>query len=66
MEVPDPVAGSMYVAGKMIKFGRTPMVVGVTPTVGQHTRNVLKDILNYSDSYIESLQADSVISSPND
>ena len=44
MEVPDPVAGTMWVSGKSIKFSRTPMVVGSAPTVGQHTREVLRRV----------------------
>ena len=40
VEVPDAAAGSIHVAGKMIKFSRTPVVVGSAPTVGEHTRYV--------------------------
>ena len=61
VEVPDPIAGTMYVSGKMIKFSRTPMVVGSTPLVGEHTREVLSDILGYGDDKIRSLQEDSVV-----
>ncbi|MCH7746063.1 MAG: CoA transferase [Chloroflexi bacterium] len=62
MEVPDPIAGTMWVTGKMIKFGRTPMVVGSTPTVGQHNEELLKDVLGYSQDKIQSLQDEKVIS----
>ena len=61
MEVPDPVAGSMYVAGKMIKFSRTPMVVGSAPLVGEHTENVLGDILGYPQDKIQALQDQDVV-----
>ena len=61
VEVPDPVAGSMYVAGKMIKFGRTPMVVGSTPMVGEHTREVLQDILGYSQEKVQGLQNEEIV-----
>ena len=61
VEVPDPVAGSMYVAGKMIKFSRTPMVVGSTPIVGQHTEEVLKDLLGYSREKIQALRDDEIV-----
>ena len=37
MEVPDPVAGKIHVAGKMFKFSRTPMVVGSAPVEEEHT-----------------------------
>ena len=61
MEVPDPVAGTMWVSGKMIKFSRTPMVVGSTPTVGQHNEELLKDVLGYSQDKIQALQDSEVI-----
>ena len=61
VEVPDAIAGSMYVTGKMIKFSRTPMVVGQTPTVGQHTREILSGLLGYSDERIEALQESGVV-----
>ena len=61
VEVPDPVAGSIHVTGKMIKFSRTPMVVGQTPVVGQHTREILSGVLGYSDERIEDLSHAGVI-----
>ncbi|MCH2310485.1 MAG: CoA transferase [SAR202 cluster bacterium] len=62
VEVPDPIAGSMHVAGKMIKFGRTEMVVGSTPTVGQLSNEILSEILGYSDDQINKLNEQEVIS----
>lgn len=61
MEVPDPIAGKIHVAGKMIKFSRTEMVVGSTPTVGQHTDEILRDIAEYSEDEIKELEKDSVV-----
>ncbi len=61
VEVPDPVAGSIHVAGKMIKFGRTPMVVGSTPTVGEHTRQILIEVLGYSESEVQALSEERVV-----
>jgi len=61
MEVPDPVAGTMWVSGKSIKFSRTPMVVGSAPTVGQHTREVLGEVLGYSDEKAQSLVDEEVV-----
>ncbi len=63
MEVPDPVAGTMWVSGKMIKFSRTPMVVGSAPTPGQHNEEILKDVLGYTDERVRELQDSEVISS---
>jgi crotonobetainyl-CoA:carnitine CoA-transferase CaiB-like acyl-CoA transferase len=55
MEVPDPIAGTMWVAGKSIKFSRTPMVVGAAPAVGQHTCELLIDLLSYSEEQVQGL-----------
>ncbi|PKB62096.1 MAG: hypothetical protein BZY79_00545 [SAR202 cluster bacterium Casp-Chloro-G4] len=60
-EVPDPVAGTMWVTGKMIKFGRTPMVVGSAPTVGQHTREILQELLTYSEEDVAKMVNDKVV-----
>lgn len=64
MEIPDPVAGTMWVTGKSIKLSRTPMVVGSAPLVGQHTMEILRDTLGYDDGRIQSLHDASVVSSP--
>ena len=61
VEVPDPVAGSMYVSGKSIKISRTPMEVGTTPMIGEHTQEILSEILDYSQDQIEDLYGDSVV-----
>ena len=55
VEVPDPVAGSIHVSGKMIKFGRTEMVVGSAPVVGQHSEEILSELLGYSEERINEL-----------
>ena len=55
VDVPDPVAGNIHVAGKMIKFSRTPMVVGSAPTVGQHTSEILTGTLGYSEEQVRTL-----------
>lgn len=61
VEVPDPVAGSIHVAGKMIKLNRTPMVVKGAPSVGQHTFEVLSKDLGYSKDKIETLLSEGVV-----
>jgi crotonobetainyl-CoA:carnitine CoA-transferase CaiB-like acyl-CoA transferase len=63
MEVPDPVAGTMWVTGKVIKFSRTPMVVGSTPLVGEHTKEVLQDILGYDDDRVRELHETGIVKS---
>ena len=61
VEVPDPVAGSIHVTGKMIKFSRTPMVVGSAPVVGEHTEEILRDTLGYSRQRIDALRGQGVV-----
>ena len=64
VEVPDPIAGKIHVSGKYIKFSRTPMVVGTTPTIGEHTDEVLRDILEYPAERIEELKTQGVVVGP--
>ena len=61
VEVPDPIAGTMWVTGKSIKFSRTPMVVGSTPKVGEHTNEILSEVLGYSNDEIQKLVEKEVI-----
>ena len=60
-EVDDPIAGKIHLAGSMIKLSRTPMVVGTTPTVGQHTHEILAGTLGYTNEKIEALVEDGVV-----
>ncbi len=64
VEIPDPIAGKIHVSGKYIKFSRTPMVVGTTPTIGEHTDEVLRDILRYPAERIEELKTQGVVVEP--
>ncbi len=64
VEIPDPIAGKIHVSGKYIKFSRTPMVVGTTPTIGEHTDEVLRDILRYPAERIEELKTQGVVVGP--
>ena len=61
VEVPDPQAGTMHVTGKMVKFSRTPMVVGSAPLVGEHTGEILRDLLGYSAEQVSELEADGIV-----
>ncbi len=61
VEMADPVAGRIHVAGKMVKFSRTPMVVGQTPLVGEHTKEILSGILGYDDGRIQGLAEAGVV-----
>ncbi|PKB72223.1 MAG: hypothetical protein BZY87_01435 [SAR202 cluster bacterium Io17-Chloro-G6] len=62
MNVPDFLAGEIAVSGDFWHFGRTPVVVGSTPMVGEHNEDVLSGILGYSDEEITQMREELVIS----
>jgi crotonobetainyl-CoA:carnitine CoA-transferase CaiB-like acyl-CoA transferase len=37
------------------------MTVGSAPTIGQHTKEILSDVLGYEDDYINQLVSDEII-----
>lgn len=61
MEVPDPYADTMHVTGRVIKFNRSGMPVGGAPAVGQHTKEILGDLLEMDEAMIASLKDAGVI-----
>ena len=62
VKVPDAVAGEMYVPGLSIKFSKTPGQIGLVPTLGQHTDEVLTSWLDYDAARLESLREAGAIS----
>ena len=60
-EVPDFLAGNIAVSGDYWHFSRTPVVVGSTPKVGEHNKELLSGLLDYTDQQIEELTRDDVI-----
>ncbi|MDA1256411.1 MAG: CoA transferase [Chloroflexi bacterium] len=61
VEVPDPIAGTIHVTGKIIKFSRSDVPVGSTPTVGQHNDEIMRDLLGKSDDEIARLRSAGVL-----
>ena len=61
VEVPDPIAGTIHVSGKQIKLSRSDMVVGSAPTIGQHTDEILGDLLGYSPEQIRQLRKQDLV-----
>ena len=58
VEVEHPVAGKMKFAGNPIKLSATPGEVTVpAPTLGQHTDEILKDLLGWSEDQIGAYNA---------
>jgi len=62
VEAEHPAIGSMRVVGRPIKFPGAPQrPVTPPPTFGQHTAEVLRDELGYSDADIAALRESGVI-----
>ncbi len=60
--VPDPVLGELVVAGYPFKFSAQPELPDLyAPTLGEHNRAVLRDVLGYDDETIDALTADGVL-----
>jgi crotonobetainyl-CoA:carnitine CoA-transferase CaiB-like acyl-CoA transferase len=58
VEVDHPTAGRIRLPGIPVKFGGTPArVQGPPPNLGQHTEEILRDILQLSPSAIQELRA---------
>jgi succinate---hydroxymethylglutarate CoA-transferase len=61
-EVDHPSAGKIRLVGPPVKFsGTPPSVQSPPPLLGQHTREILTDILGYSQEEIEDLYNKGVI-----
>ena len=57
-----PVAGELTMAGIPIKLSETPGAMRTpAPTLGQHTAEVLRDLLGYTPELIAELRADGVL-----
>src|SRR2546422_460836 len=61
VKMDDPVAGEMYVPGVTIKMSKTPGRLGPVPTPGQHTDEILSDVLGYDRATLDALRRASVV-----
>jgi CoA:oxalate CoA-transferase len=58
---PDALAGEIHVPGLAVKMSATPGRIGPVPTPGQHTDEVLSEVLGYDSARLKELRAASVI-----
>jgi CoA:oxalate CoA-transferase len=61
VEVPDPIAGTIAVSGDYWHFSRSEAVVGSTPTVGQHTEELLVKLLGFTPDQVAELREARVV-----
>ncbi|WP_342244615.1 CaiB/BaiF CoA transferase family protein [Pseudomonas sp. OTU5201] len=61
-EVPHPTVGKVPLVKSPMRLSKTPVDTFVAPpTIGQHTRQVLGQVLGYSEEQIETLSANGAI-----
>lgn len=62
VELEQPIAGKVKVAGSPIRLSETPgRVYSHAPLLGEHTEDVLQNILGYSEEEIKGLCADGAV-----
>ncbi len=61
VEVPHPLAGSVPVVASPMRLSRTPVHHGTPPLLGEHTAEVLRDVLGVGEAEIEALRRERVI-----
>jgi formyl-CoA transferase len=64
VEVDHPTRGTYLTAGNPIKLSDSPADVRRSPLLGEHTDEVLRDVLRYSDKEIGDVKASGAISAP--
>jgi formyl-CoA transferase len=64
-EVDHPSVGKVHVVGSPVRLSKTPArEPTASPVHGQHTREVLREVLDLSDAEIAELETAGVIGTP--
>ncbi|MBI3939219.1 MAG: CoA transferase [Acidobacteria bacterium] len=62
VETDDPILGKIKLMGSPLKLSRTPeQLKGPVPLLGQHTEQILRSVLAYSEEQIQALAGEKVI-----
>jgi len=64
VELDHPQRGKWWNVGMPIKLSESPAVIRRSPTLGEHTDEVLKQVLGYDDSKVNSLKQAGAFSAP--
>jgi formyl-CoA transferase len=64
VEVDHPVRGKYLTVGNPIKLSDSPADVQRSPLLGEHTEEILRDVLGYKDKDIAEIKASGAISAP--
>jgi CoA:oxalate CoA-transferase len=66
VDIDQPEVGKMSITGSPIHLSETPgEVYAPAPRLGQHTEEILRDLLNYSQIEIDQLKREGIISGEN-
>ena len=62
IDVPDPILGSVRLVGPAFKLSGDPRpLAGAAPRLGEHTSEILRERLGFSDQRVTELQAEGVV-----
>jgi formyl-CoA transferase len=64
VELDHPQRGKWWNVGMPIKLSASPAKIERSPTLGEHTAEILKQVLNYEDSKINSLRQAGAFAAP--
>jgi formyl-CoA transferase len=64
VELDHPQRGKWWNVGMPIKLSASPAKIERSPLLGEHTEEILKDVLNYDDAKLAALKAAGAFSVP--
>jgi formyl-CoA transferase len=64
VELDHPQRGKWWNVGMPIKLSASPAVIERSPTLGEHTEEILKSVLGYEDARIDALKGAGAFSAP--